>query len=290
MKRLRTKLFFAFLAVTLTVTWQSAAGQQAAPGAGSYTPRKLSDGQPDIQGVWRVTPGGSYSIEFLALQAFNRSSGFGNGLPDIETLKKQSGSRIVDPPDGRIPYQPWAAAKAKELFDTHTEPTPETLDPQARCWLQGTVRATYQSENQILQTPGQVVFLMGWGHSYRVVPLAAKSTLPENMKLFMGDSVGRWEGKTLIIDVTNNNHLTWFDVVGSFHSDQMRATQRFTIVDAKTIDYQVTITDPKVYSRPWTMRYKLVRADDDEELWEEACHEGNRSVEHMLARPANSPR
>ncbi len=117
----------------------------------------------------------------------------------------------------------------------------------------------YSSDLQILQPPGHVVFLAGFNHSYRVVPLDGRPHLPENVKLFMGDSRGRWEGNTLIVDVTNNNDKTWLDVIGSFHSDALHVVERFTVVDARTINYEATIEDPKVYTRPWKLALVLER-------------------------------
>ena len=84
-------------------------------------------------------------------------------------------------------------------------------------------------------------------HTYRAIPLDGRSHIQESVKLWMGDSLGRWEGNTLVVDVTNNNDQTWFDIVGDFHSDALHVAERFTPVDAETIEYEATITDPKVY-------------------------------------------
>lgn len=275
-------LLIVMATALLCLSPRPGAAQGSAPGRDAYVPARTPDGQPDIQGVWRADPGGSYSIEYLGLQSLG-----GGGFGDIAATKG-GGSRVVDPTDGRIPYQPWAAAKAKDIFDHHMNPRPDQLDPQSRCWLQGVVRTTYQSAFQILQTPGQVVFLINWGHSYRIIPIDGSSHPSQALKLFMGDSRGRWEGNTLVVDVTNNNHLTWFDVVGSFHSDALHVVQRFTIVDPNTMDYEATIDDPKVYTRPWKMAFKLRRNPKPDEIWEEACREGERSVEKILSRPGGA--
>jgi hypothetical protein len=101
----------------------------------------------------------------------------------------------------------------------------------------------------------------------------------------MGDSRGRWEGNTLVVDTTNQNDQTWFDIVGSFHSDALHVVERFTRVSADTIDYEATLEDPKVYTRPWKMALRLERMKEYGELWEEACYEGNeRSLDGMLRR------
>ena len=92
----------------------------------------------------------------------------------------------------------------------------------------------------------------------------------------------------MIVDVTNNNDKTWLDVIGSFHSDTLHVVERYTVIDAKTINYAATIEDPKVYTRPWKLALTLERIHEDFELWEEGCHEGERDVPHIL-RSADQP-
>ena len=128
-------------------------------------------------------------------------------------------SRIVDPPDGKLPYQPWAAAKAKMIFDTHLDPTPDTINPDARCFMQGVPHHLYNREIEIFQTPESVAIFNMAHHTYRVIPLDGRPHLPERIKLWMGDSGGHWEGDTLVVEVTNHNDQTRFDVVANFHSD-----------------------------------------------------------------------
>jgi hypothetical protein len=263
--------------MTIPLLAPTAATGQALPRtAQTYTPSRLPDGQPNVQGVFRSTIGGSYSIQDLELQAI-----YQQGRRDESRRGK---SRIVDPPDGKIPYQPWAAAKAKDIFDNHLDPKPEHLDPVAQCVVQGVPRGMYQGEWEILQPPGYVVFLIEPNHSFRVVPLDGRPPLPEDVRLFMGKSRGRWEGNTLVVTSTNFNNLTWFDIVGSFHSDAMRIVERFRVVDANTIDYEATIEDPRVYTRPWKLGGRRERITDYD-LMEEACHEGEQSAKTILTRP-----
>lgn len=256
----------------------SVAGQTPAATARTYTPSRTPDGQPDMQGIWGAVPGGTYNIQDLEFQSI-----YQNGRPDPSLRGK---SRIVDPADGKIPYQPWAAAKAKKRLDNHLDPTPETLDPSSRCFLQGVPRIVLNREFEVFQLAGYVVFFNMAHHTPRVVPLDGRPHLPQDIKLFMGDSRGHWEGNTLIVDVTNNNDQTWFDIVGDFHSDALHVVERYTIVDASTISYEASIEDPKVYTRPWKMATRVQRTKNYGELWEEACYEGNeRSLKGMLNRP-----
>ena len=260
-----------------------AAGQdgEARPAAarGNYTQPRTPDGQPDLQGFWIVTPGGTYSITDLELQSL-----YQNNRPNPALKGK---SRIVDPPDGKIPYQPWAAEKAKLILDNHTDPTPQFLDPDARCFLQGVPRHLYNREVEIFQSPGHVTFFNMAHHTYRTIPLNGSAHIPASVKLWMGDSRGRWEGNTLVVDVTNHNDQTWFDIVGDFHSDALHVAERFTRVSEDAIDYEAVITDPKVYTRPWKMALRFERMKEPNlEMWEEACYENNwNSLEGMLKRP-----
>jgi hypothetical protein len=111
--------------------------------------------------------------------------------------------------------------------------------------------------------------------------------IPDGVKLWMGDSRGRWEGNTLVVNVANNNDQTWFDIVGDFHSDALHVAERFTRVSLDLIEYEAVITDPKVYTRPWKMALRFQRMKDPGlEMWEEACYENNwNSLEGMLKRP-----
>jgi hypothetical protein len=151
--------------------------------------------------------------------------------------------------------------------------------------MEGIPRINYQGGLQILQTPGQVVFLYEYGHHWRVVPVDGRPRLDENILLWMGDSRGHWEGNTLVIDTTNHNDQTWFDQVGSFHSTALRVTERWTMVGPHRIDWEVVIDDPKVFTQPWKMRLNYGRnTDPTYEHMESAVWEGNRAVE-LIVRP-----
>ena len=271
----------AVLAIVSAAPLGAQGEQRAATGAPAaarpYSQPRTADSQPDIQGFWRVVPGGSYSIEDMSLQ----NNGGGNF-----TDRAPGGTRIVDPPDGKVPYQPWAAAKHKDIYDHHMDPLPHQLDPQSRCWLQGVPRGMYQSESNIIQTAGQVLIVHEYSHSYRIIPTVERPRLPAGMHLFMGDSHARWEGTTLMIETSNLNDIPWFDVVGSFHSDAIHVTERLTRQDDTTMRYLVTIEDPAMYTRPWTMGFTMKRnAEPNYEQWEHACHEGERSLQELLNHP-----
>ena len=273
------------IVIAVFVSTQLPAAGQATGASAGYTPERTADGQPLIQGVWQPRPGGSYSIEDTRMNPL----GGAPMTPELEerlrTGKKTS--RIVDPPDGEIPYLPWAEAQARTYFDVHMDPPPRLLDPVGRCIVQSVPRAMYQGEFEIFQPPGYVVFLIAKVHQYRVVPLDGRGPLAKGIKLYMGDSRGRWEGNTLVINSSNFTNKTWFDIVGSFHTDAVRFEERFTILDANRIDYQVTVEDPQAYTRPWTIATALGRATEKGyEIIEEACHEGERWSSQELIEPA----
>ena len=260
------------VALILTVP---AAGQ--APAASRGNPPRLADGHPDMQGHWISDAiGAAHSVEY-------------GRDPDADIIQGWIGERnptvIIDPKDGRIPYQPAAAARRKELLrDIFTPTKPEHVDPHVRATLDGVPRNNYVPGGmQIGQGPGYVLILYESNHAYRVIPTDGRPHLGEGVQLWMGDSRGRWEGNTLVVDVTNFNTDTWLDAHGTFHSDALHVVERWTMANADRIDYQVTIEDPKVFTRPWKMAWAINRnKQKGYEIWEDSRREGERDVEHIL--------
>ncbi|MGH9256121.1 MAG: hypothetical protein ACRD3C_16295 [Vicinamibacterales bacterium] len=246
-------------------------GQTSTSGEKPWDPPRTRDGQPDIQGYWSqrsdIT---TYSIQagFVDREEHTRIGG----------QNPQKGRPVIDPPNGLIPYQPWAAKQAQFHYDQHKKPSrPEYLDPVSRCFEEGVPRMNYQGNMRVLQFPNYIVILHEFGHHYRVIYLDGRPHIGETLKLWMGDSRGRWEGNTLVVDVTNHNDKTWFDIVGSFHSDAMRVTERWTFTGPDRIDYVATIDDPKVFTQPWKLHVQMGR-NKPEEQWESAICEGNKAV------------
>jgi hypothetical protein len=229
--------------------------------AGPFT--RLPDGKPDMQGYWQTR---NFFTAF-DLETHERAE---FGVPAGKGV-------IVDPPDGKIPYQPWAAAKKKDLVEHHL-----FEDPQAHCFLSGVPRQMYTPFGfQILQPRGNVVLLYEAFHSYRIIPLDGRPHISEPIRLFEGDSRGHWEGDTLVVDVTNQNDATWFDMAGNFHSDAIHVIERYTPVDANTINYEATIEDTKVFTRPFKIVFALGRnTEADYQQMEYACVEGEKDLQH----------
>ena len=270
----------ALVALTASLAGQGAAPKpQASPRP--WPPVARPDGQPDVQGAWRPVLGGTQSLD-------PAKSGAADFQERLTGVVKLNPSRIVDPPDGHIPYQPWAAALQKGLAGVYENPTrPEHIDTQTRCLVPGVPRMYYFPTFRILQPAGSVVFVWDEYHVFRVVPLDGRPHVGAGVKLWMGDGRGRWDGNTLIVDTTNLKAKSRLDVIGDFFSDKAHIVERFIFVGADTMNYEATITDPTVFTRPWTMRVAQRRMPDDE-FWEWACHEGERDSAHSSSESIDS--
>jgi hypothetical protein len=272
------------LHVTLVALLVSMCLPLTAQNARPWPPAKTADGQPNVEGGWRPVSGGTHSLDpaLSSAQEFEqRSTG----------VVKRNPSFVVDPPDGHIPYQPWAKDLQHRLEATYENPTrPEHIDTQTRCLVPGIPRLYYFPTFRIIQQPGSVVFVWDEYHNYRVIPLDGRPHPASNVKLWMGDGRGHWEGTTLVVDTTNLNAKSRPDVIGDFSSENAHLVERFIFNDAASMTYEATITDPTVFTRPWTLRIPQRRMADDE-FWEFACHEGNVDPDvlsdQLNSKPAN---
>jgi hypothetical protein len=207
--------------------------------SGAWTGPRTADGQPDVTGFWSNTIGNH--------QNFTDPQG-GRQRPD----RPHAPSRVTDPADGEIPYLP-AARALQEDFAKHAEnpDKPSYIEPLVRCAPAGVPKTFTWHGFEIRQYPGKVFlwFNSGW----RLIHLDGSAHLDSSIKLWQGDSRGHWEGNTLVVDTTNNNGKALFDRHGNFMSENATAVERFVFQpDGKRFNYVVTITDPTVYSRPWT--------------------------------------
>jgi hypothetical protein len=229
---------------------------------------RASDGRPDLTGVWQ---GGS--TQRGSWEEANRGVGVGGSGLDPSAATALSSN---DRPAGRegAPYQPWAAKKVLEAFNRRG-----IDDPTARCLPAGIPRIVTLGlfPQQIVQTPTQVVMLYEYFSVFRVVPLNAKH--PDDLiPSYMGNSVGRWDGDTLVVDTIGFNDKTWLAGTGTFHTDALHTVERFTRIDKDQIDYQITMEDPNVFTRPWTLTSTLMLREGTR-LQEMVCAENNIDVE-----------
>ncbi len=214
------------------------------------TPQTLprtADGKPKLDGIWQA-----YSTADVDLQ------------DHVARNNMLAGRSVVV--GGQIPYQPWAAKKKTENFANRL-----MADPVNKCYIPSVPRIMYmQYPLQIFQTTEAVAMAFEWSLDYRLIPTDGSKHLAD-VDSWMGDSRGRWDGDTLIVDVANFNDKTWLDMAGDFHSDALHVVERYTMTDANTIAYEATLEDSKVFTKPWTIRLFLHRRTDRDRLFEYVC-------------------
>jgi hypothetical protein len=217
---------------------------------GPWHGKRLADGQPDVAGDWSNTVGNHNN--------FTDPQG---GIPDdpqdrgkpVKPRESRAPSRVSDPPDGQLPYLPWARAKQQELqHGFFNNDRPEYIEPLARCAPAGVPKSFYWHGYEIRQYPGSVVFLFNSGS--RIIHLDDQRHLPSQLSLWQGDSRGHWEGNTLVVDVSNLNGKARLGRTGDFTSEHVHIVEHY-IFDARgtRYDYVATVTDPTVFSRPFTV-------------------------------------
>ena len=237
----------AIAAIALSYGLIAAGGQTSS--AGSAIPR-TADGRPNLSGVWQVLNTAAWDIQGHHAQ---------KGVP--------GGSGVVE--GDEIPYQPWAAEKKKQNYESR-----RTADPEGKCYLPGVPRIMYMPfPFQIVQTGDRLVMLFEYVHAIRYLHMNGNEHPEGHIDWWLGDSRARWEGDTLVVDVVHFNEDTWFDRAGNFHSDALHLVERFTPTGPDHIDYEVTVEDPKVFTRPWKMRMPLYRRKESNmQLLEYECY------------------
>jgi hypothetical protein len=201
----------------------------------SAVPR-TPDGKPNLQGIWQALSPAAWDIQDHPGQL---------GVPP--------GQGVVDGND--IPYQPWALAKKQENLANRL-----TADPETKGYMLGVPRIMYTAlPFQIAQTPDYVAMVFAYAHGIRTVYTNGTPHIRGPLQWWLGDSRGQWEGDTLVVDVVHFTDQTWFDRVGNFHSDALHLVERYTLTGPDHINYEVTVEDPNVFTRPWTMSLPLYR-------------------------------
>lgn len=238
------------VALLLACTVAAAASAQQPAGAKPYAAPRTADGQPDLQAIWQVLNPAAWNIQ-----------------DHTGALGVPAGRGVVE--GNEIPYRPDAYAKRQQNFRQRA-----TADPVVKCRAPGVPRITYMPfPFQIVQTPEYVVMVYEYGFHRRFI-YTDGSRHPADVPNLMGDSRGRWEGETLVVDSINFTDQTWFDHAGNYHSAALHVVERFTRTGPEHITYEVSIEDPDVFTRPWKMRMPLYRrAEPDAELLEYACYE-----------------
>ena len=288
---------------------------------------RTADGHPDLQGVWTsatltplerppefankpvLTPEEAAAFERQLIHADDRDRRDGPVQTDLgrayndawfERGNRIVGSRrtslIIDPADGRVPPLTPAAQKkldaAREYAKLHPADGPEDRPLAERCLLWPTagppmLPGAYNNNYQIVQSPGYVSILVEMIHDVRIIPTDGRPHLPSNIRQWMGDSVGHWEGDTLVVETTNFTDKTSDVGAGMVRAtfrgsdESLRLIERFKRVDANTILYEFTVDDPTAFTRPWTAQVPMTKTAGP--LFEYACHEGNYAMTNVLA-------
>ena len=316
------------IAAVLVAAPAPCAGQIENSNAGEWIAPRTPDGQPDIQGVWTnstMTPlerpadmgdkpfyseAEASELDAAArerrarasepggtrLQRLPPGSRFGGYNAAIWSAARSIAptrrtSMVVNPPDGRVPLRP-AAEERRDYLVANRSDTYDNMSVYTRCITRGIPGALipnfYNAGNLILQTPDFVVILTEMIGEARFIPLDGRPRINPSIGLWMGDSRGRWEGETLVVETTNFTEKGWITPnqnAGRMHgvpvTRDLRVVERFTRVSEDVLDWRVTIEDPQVYAAPWTLELPLTR-DPAYDLYEYACHEGNYSVPNIL--------
>ena len=232
--------------------------------AGSASAQMLPrtvDGRPDLQGIWRAANRASYDLE-----------------GHVSRHDMPAGLSVVD--GGVIPYQPWAAEQKRANFQSRA-----TADPLLNCFLPGVPRImTMEFPFHLFQTDKHIAITFEWQQVYRLIYIDSEPPLYGGIESWMGDSRGRWEGDVLVVEVTDQNDRTWFDAAGNFHSNALRVTERYSLRDANTIDYEATIEDTEVFTQPWKLRLVLHRQTHVDRILEYQCQAEKEEADGAFER------
>ncbi|MDX3908404.1 MAG: hypothetical protein QHC67_01095 [Sphingobium sp.] len=221
---------------------------------------RLASGKPDFSGIWQTLSEADYDLE-----------------PHAGRRDAPPGPGVIE--GGTIPYKTEALAQRKRNFDARAKD-----DPRLKCWVLGVPRSVaYQAPFQIFERDRDLTLVHQFGHQVRTIFTNGTGHQQDTEDgYYLGDSRGRWEGDTLVVDVTGFNEETWLDRSGNYHSDALHVTERWSFVDKDTISYRATIEDPKVFTRPWTIEFLLNRRRDKGfQLIEDYCY----TLEYEAAYP-----
>jgi hypothetical protein len=234
--------------IALTTVIAVAAFGAMSAGAQQAQPERIA-GQPNINGIWQAMNSANWNLEAHSAEALKEFWALGS-LAAIP-----AGQSVIDG-DGKIPYKPEALAQR----DENRAGWPKS-DPETKCYLPGIPRATYMPfPFQIVQGGGNILFVYTYASANRLVNMGEPIEPP--VDTWMGQSNGKWDGNTLVVETTGFNGSTWLDRAGNHHTNALKVTERFTVVDKDHLQYSATLEDPNVYTRPWTINMPLYRHID----------------------------
>jgi hypothetical protein len=263
-----TALVVGVLASSMTRTAGQTEGARA-----PQVPRTTA-GKPDFSGVWQANNGANWDLLTHAARPMVAQPGVYRDVPVLAAPVVALGAIGWVPPDtgvvegDEIPYQPWAAKRKQENFANWLD-----RDPEIACYLPGVPRAMYMPHKfQIIQGTTKIMMVFEFAGAVRTVHLDEVAPYPA--EAYMGHSVAKWEGDTLVVDVSSFTAQTWFDRAGDFHSDALRVIERYTPLSRDAFLYEATIEDPKVFTRPWKISMPIYRRlEPNAHLMEFRCQE-----------------
>jgi hypothetical protein len=277
-----TSVVVGGLAPTMTRT----AGQTE-ESRGPQVPR-TADGKPDFSGIWQALNGAHWNLLTHAPRPIVAQPGVYKDVPVLAAPVVALGAIGWVPPDvgvvegDEIPYQPWAAKRQKENVENWLD-----RDPEIACYLPGVPRAMYMPYKfQIIQGTNKIMMVFEFAGAERTIHLDEVAPYPADA--YMGHSVAKWEGDTLVVNVSSFTSQTWLDRSGNFHSDALHVVERYTPISRDAFRYEATIEDPKVFTRPWKISMPIYRRlEANAQLMEFRCQEMAEETElgHLRKQP-----
>jgi hypothetical protein len=254
MMKLSGMIRAAALACTIALVALSTTPRAQTP-TGPFS--RTADGKPNLTGIWQAMNSANWDIQAHEAKA-------GPVVALGAAFAVAPGPGVVE--GNEIPYLPEALKRKQENAANWM-----TRDPEVKCYMAGIPRATYQPfPFQIVQAPNTIVMSYEFNSASRIIRMETKEKSPA--PAWMGWNVGKWDGDTLVVDVTDQMEETWFDRAGNFHSDALHVVERITPIDANTLKYEATIEDPKTFSRPWKISMPLYRhREANAQLMEYKC-------------------
>src|ERR1700704_1426404 len=233
------------------------AAKQAIPQSGQR-PATIG-GHPNLNGIWQALNTANWNLEAHSARSFDDFWGLG-------AIAAEPAGKTVITGDGKIPYLPKALEQRNKNRDTWP-----ASDPEARCFMLGVPRVTYHTMPfQISQGNGDLLMVYPFDATNRIIHMTGHGEPP--VDTWMGKSDGTWKGNVLVVTTTGQNEKSQLDRAGNFHSNQLKVTERFTLLDSTHIRYEATLEDPKTFARPWTIEMPLYRLiDENVQILEHKC-------------------
>src|SRR4029453_7604363 len=290
MKAVLSRISAATAVLAFVVTAVPLSAQEKA--AAKFVAPRTADNHPGMQGAWarrgvglQEANGPSSPLGDFGCTGQPYPTVFNTGVSTTQDRSAVQGrpAGVIDPADRVLPWRPEADAARRQFIPKMIPPASLAyVEKAARCVLPGPLEADDRHPYQIIQRPGYFVMMYEYNHVTRVIPTDGRAHVGSNARLFWGDPAAHWEGETLVVDTTNFNDKTSLGRTVPYHSDALHTVERFTRIDPNVLDYQITIEDPKMFTRPIKIAGTFQAADPKTELMEFACAEGSQVLPNVF--------